>query len=179
MTEPFRIICADPPWPFNDKLPGESRGAVKNYRTMPVSDIMAFPLPPIADDAVLFMWRVASMPQAALDVISAWGFVPKTEIVWLKKTVHGKRHFGMGRILRAEHEIAILATRGRPQVKNHSTRSTFLTEVDWAGLSDTVQQHSQKPDAFYSIIESLFDGPMLELFARKQRPGWVCIGDEL
>ncbi len=179
MTEPFKVVCADPPWPFNDKLPGETRGAIKNYKTMRVQDIMDFPLPAIADDAVLFMWKVASMPQEALYVISAWGFTPKTEVVWLKKTVHGKRWFGMGHTLRAEHETAIVATKGRPHVKNHSTRSTFMTEVDFAGLSDTVQRHSQKPDKFYEIVESLFDGPYLELFARQTREGWTSIGDEL
>jgi len=180
MTEPFRVICADPPWPFDDRLPGDTRGAVKNYKTMRVNEIERFPLPPIADDAVLFLWRVAAMQQEALDVVKTWGFGPvKTEAVWLKKTANGHRWFGMGRTLRAEHEICLIATRGRPLVKNHSTRSSFVTEVDFEGLSDKYRGHSVKPEQFYDIVETLFDGPFVELFARRQRPGWTCIGDEL
>jgi len=34
VSEPFRTIVADPPWPFGDKLPGPKRGAVKHYKGM-------------------------------------------------------------------------------------------------------------------------------------------------
>lgn len=173
----FKVLCADPAWQFTDKLPGDTRGAERNYSCMTLEDVCQFSLPPLADDCVLFLWRVASMQQEALDVIKAWNFTLKTEIVWLKKTVHGNRWFGMGHITRAEHEICLVATRGRPLVKSHSERSTFVT--DFEGLSAAIGRHSQKPEAFYQIVESLFDGPYVELFARRQRPGWTCLGNEL
>lgn len=28
-------------------------------------------------------------------------------------------------------------------------------------------------------IEQLFDGPYVELFARRQRSGWLCLGNEI
>lgn len=177
MSEPFRVVAADPPWKFSDKLPGKNRGAARHYSTMTLEEICRFPLPPLAADCVLFLWRVASMQQAALDVCRMWGFTVKTELIWLKKTEHGMRWFGMGRTLRAEHETCLIATRGKPQVLNHSTRSTFV--IDVTGFSATVGRHSEKPDEFYKIVESLFDGPRVELFARKQRDGWTCMGDQL
>lgn len=176
MVEPFRVIVADPPWKFSDRLPGKTRGAARNYSCLSVEDICRFPLPSLVGDCALFLWRAASMPQAALDVVRMWGFTPKTELIWLKKTSTGQRWFGLGRTLRAEHETCIVATRGRPQVLNHSTRSTFVTDVE--GLSAQVGRHSEKPQAFYNIVESLFDGPRVELFARRQRHGWTCLGDE-
>jgi N6-adenosine-specific RNA methylase IME4 len=172
----FKVLCADPPWKFDDKLPGKTRGAVRQYACLSVEAICRFPLLPLADDCVLFLWKVASMPHAALDVTRMWGFTPKTELIWLKKTVNGNQFFGMGRTLRAEHETCLVATRGKPQVRNHSVRSTFIT--DFEGLSAPVGRHSEKPDRFYQIVESLFDGPYLELFGRKQRPGWTVLGDE-
>jgi len=175
---PFQVLCADPPWQFNDRLPGVARGAAKNYRTLSTRELVRFPLPPIADDAALFLWRVAALQRDAVDVADAWGFAVKTELVWLKKTAGGRRWFGMGRTLRAEHEVALVATRGRPQVLNRSVRSTFVTDLDAAGLSAPVGRHSEKPEAFYAIVESLFAGPYCELFARRQRPGWTCLGDE-
>jgi N6-adenosine-specific RNA methylase IME4 len=186
---PFKVICADPPWPFNDKLPGEGRGAAKHYPLMTTYDICQLAVKghgsvtimdqPIANDAVLFLWRVASQQQSALDVAQAWGFVVKTDLVWLKKTSTGQRWFGMGRTLRAEHETCLVCTRGRPELLNHSTRSTFVTDLDLAGLSAINTRHSAKPDEFYSIVESLVAGPYLELFARRERTGWTTIGNEV
>lgn len=85
----------------------------------------------------------------------------------------------MGRTLRAEHEACLIATRGTPEVLSHSTRSTFITDLDLAGLSAEVGRHSEKPEEFYQIVQSLFAGPYLELFARKPRLGWTCIGNEV
>jgi N6-adenosine-specific RNA methylase IME4 len=169
LPEPVRVLVADPPWRFGDNLPGRRRGAAKHYPTLPVQDICAFPLPPLADDCVLFLWRVAAMQQEALDVLRAWGFTLKTEVVWTKKTSTGKRAFGMGRIVRAEHEVCLIATRGHPQPKTHSVRSTF---DGYRG------RHSAKPDAFYQLVETLFDGPYAEMFSRHQRRGWLCLGNE-
>ena len=177
MNEPFRVVVADPPWFFNDRLPGRGRGAAKHYKTMATIEICRMPLPNLAADCVLLLWRVASMQQEALDVVRMWGFTVKTELVWIKKTTTGLRWFGMGHTLRAEHEVCLVATRGRPQVKNHSTRTAFVTDID--GFSANTGRHSEKPEKFYEIIEGLFDGPYVELFARRQREGWTCLGDEL
>lgn len=170
LKPPYRVVVADPPWSFGDKLPGATRGAERNYSVMGVDDVCAFKLPPVADDALLFLWRVSSQVEEAYRVARAWGFVPKTEIVWLKRTSTGKRHFGMGRIVRAEHETCIVAKRGHVDVKDKSVRSTFEAQT---GL------HSQKPDEFYAIVEQLSDGPYVELFARRLRAGWTCLGDEV
>jgi N6-adenosine-specific RNA methylase IME4 len=172
----YRVLVADPPWKFSDKLPVTTRGADRHYATMPLEEICRFPLPHLAQDCALFLWRVASMQQEALDVARMWGFTIKSELVWLKKTQTGARWFGMGRTLRAEHEVCLVATKGRPQIKNHSTRTTFVTDV--TGLSAQVGWHSEKPEKFYEIVEELFDGPRLELFARRQRAGWTCTGLE-
>ncbi len=168
----FSCIVADPPWTFGDKLPGPGRGAAKHYSTMTIAEIESFALPPISDDAYLFLWRVASQVEEAYRVVRAWGFVPKTEFVWIKRTVNGKRWFGMGRTLRAEHEVAIVASRGRPSVLSRSIRSTFEAPVPARG-------HSAKPEAFFELVESLVAGPRLELFARRKRPDWTCLGNEI
>jgi N6-adenosine-specific RNA methylase IME4 len=183
----FSVVVADPPWSFNDKLPGEGRGAEKHYRVMTIDEICAMAiLPahrsdrlmlslcgqsvPIADDAILFLWRVASQVEEACHVVRAWGFTAKSEIVWKKLTKYGKRAFGMGRTVRMEHEICMIATRGRPTIKVRNVRSVFEAPLG---------RHSEKPQAFYEIVEQLVDGPYLELFARHVRPGWAVLGDEI
>ena len=170
MPTPIRTLLADPPWKFADRLPGPNRGAERNYKTMSIDDLERFVLPPLADDCRLFLWRVSAMVPEALRVVAAWGFVPKSEIIWIKRTVHGKLWFGMGRQVRLSHETCIIATRGRPEVLSRSVRSVF--EAPWT-------RHSGKPDKFYGIVESLSPGPHAELFARQRRPGWLSFGDEL
>jgi N6-adenosine-specific RNA methylase IME4 len=118
------------------------------------------------------MWRVAAMQEDALFVMRAWGFRPHSEVTWVKKTVHGKPHFGMGHVVRASHEVCLIGMRGRtlhPAVKN--VRSVF------EGL---VREHSEKPEAFYGLVEALYpEQTKLELFARRTRAGWHQRGDQL
>lgn len=172
---PFRMVLADPPWMHGDSLPGKTRGAARNYDVLSVEEIMRYPLPPIADDAVLLLWRVASMPEEALRVVRAWGFAPKSEIVWVKTSERGgvvKFSFGMGRFVRAAHETCIVAGRGRAaaQVVDKSVRSVFLAPRG---------AHSEKPAEFYRIAERLTLGPRAELFARgAPRAGWTRFGRE-
>lgn len=175
MAGPFRVVVADPPWAFGDQLPGKTRGAAKQYRCLPLREIETFlddrPELQIADDALLFLWRVSAMAEDAYKVARAWGFEPKSEIVWVKTSAGGVGlHFGMGRYVRAAHETCIIARRGRAKVLDRSVRSVFF-----AGTG----AHSQKPEQFFRLVEKLTDGPRLELFARRQRPGWTCLGDEM
>jgi N6-adenosine-specific RNA methylase IME4 len=183
LVEPSRVLCADPPWKFDDGLPGDNRGAENNYPCMSVEDICTMQLPPLADDCVLFLWRVAAMQQEALDVAAVWDFDVKTEIVWLKKTKTGRRWFGMGHTVRAEHEVCLIGTRGSPKAKTSDIRSV-IGEVDdglfdFEGLEAPALGHSRKPEMFYQIVELLFPGPYVELFARRPRAGWTTIGDQL
>lgn len=168
----FRVICADPPWSFGDKLPGAGRGAEKHYAVMSVEDICDFAVPPSEPDALLFMWRVSSQVEEAMRVIRAWGFKPHSEIVWEKLTSTGKPFFGMGRIVRGAHETCIIATKGRtPKVADKAVRSRFAAPAG---------RHSEKPEAFYDLVERLIPGgPYCELFARRVRPGWTCLGNEV
>jgi N6-adenosine-specific RNA methylase IME4 len=168
------VLVADPPWNFKDKLPGETRGAVCRYQVQTLKQILRFPLPPIADTAILFLWRVSSQVEEAYAVCRTWGFVPKTEIVWNKTTKLGLQHFGMGHYVRAAHESCIVATRGSFKVSDRSVRSTFGAAVG---------EHSEKPDAFFELVERLVggarEGAMCEMFGRKVRPGWHVYGNEI
>jgi N6-adenosine-specific RNA methylase IME4 len=175
---PARLILSDPPWKFGDSLPGKGRGAVKHYPCMSVQELKRFPLPRLADDCLLLMWRCAAMQVEALSLMQAWGFVPKSEIVWLKLTrgartagETSKLHFGMGRYVRASHEVCLIGVRGRIEVADHAVRSVFAAPV---------QEHSRKPDEIYEIAERLVPGgPYVELFGRRTRAGWTVLGNEV
>jgi N6-adenosine-specific RNA methylase IME4 len=174
----YRVLVADPPWPFDDQLGDHTRGATTQYRSMlSVNDIKHFPLPLMYEYSTLFLWRVAAMQREALDVIDAWDFELKAEIVWKKLTARGKRHFGMGHQVRMEHEVCLIATSGKPRTLDKSIRSVFEAPV--VTRANGRIWHSAKPDAFYKIVERMKEGPYCELFARRARAGWDCHGNEL
>ena len=177
MEATYRVLTADPPWLFGDKLPGKTRGASKQYRCLTVAEIKAWQLPPLEADAILFLWRVAAMQEEALSVVRAWGFVPKAEMVWEKLTKTGKPWMGMGHYVRASHETAIIATRGRFHVRDRSIRSRFSARVP---VDDNGRYiHSAKPEDFRELVEAMSAGPYVELFGRKWREGWTVLGDEV
>lgn len=133
---PYPVVCADPAWMFDDKLPGATRGADKQYREQHLGDIAGrvgfeFEFPALAADCVLFLWRVSSQVEEAYRVARAWGFAPKSEVVWNKLTKNGQKWMGMGRTGRQSHETCLVATRGRSAlvVVDKGVRSTFEAKV--------------------------------------------------
>lgn len=171
MTEPFKVLVSDPPWQLSDKLPGPKRGAASHYQCLSLTDLCTFEIPTMADDSVLFLWRLSSMPDEALRVARAWGYRPHSELIWRKLSKTGaKEHFGMGRIVRGAHEPCLICVRGKPKIRSKRIRSLF---------SAPVGQHSEKPALFYSLVEELSEGPYAEMFARKHRAGWSCFGNQV
>lgn len=171
-------LIADPAWLFNDKLPGKTRGASRQYQCMTLDAIAAMnPLPPsVSPNSVLFLWRVAAMQEEALRVLRAWGYSLKSEIVW-NKTTKGraatktkpaelpKPHFGMGRYVRHAHGVCLIGVRGRAPVAVRNERSSFWSPV---------REHSRKPEEFYEKVERLYPHAVkFELFARTPRHGYI------
>lgn len=155
---------------MNDNLPGKGRGARKHYPCLALADLCSFEIPAMADNSVLFLWRLSSMPDEALRVARAWGFRPHSELIWRKMTVNGKEHFGMGRIVRGAHEPCLICVRGKPKIRSKRVRSLF---------SAPVGKHSEKPGLFYSLVEELCEGPYAEMFGRRHRDGWTVFGNEV
>jgi len=105
-----------------------------------------------------------------LRVMESWGFEFKNILTWAKVTRSGNPATGMGYWLRGATEHLLLGVRGKPKplVRNAPT---------W--FSSPVGRHSEKPVEAYRIIERVSDGPRLELFARRARPGWTVWGNEV
>jgi N6-adenosine-specific RNA methylase IME4 len=70
---------------------------------------------------------------------------------------------GLGFWTRANPEMCLLATRGKPKRKSAGVKKLVIASR---------REHSRKPDEVYDRIEALCDGPYLEMFARHSRPGW-------
>lgn len=163
----YGVILADPPWRYSDL--GHSRRVDRIYPLMKLEDICAVPVGQlVADNAVLFLWSTSPMLlREAPAVISAWGFTYKASCVWDKEI------YGMGHYWRIQHEMILLATRGKPGTSAVHNLPSIIR-------SRRGKQHSAKPVQLYDHIEAMYPKvPKLELFAREQRAGWDAWGDEL
>lgn len=159
----YSVLTADIPWSWDDSLPGD-RGAEDNLRvTLTLEQACGVRLPPLEPDAVCFLWRPASRLADALAVMQAWGFAPKTEVVWVKQTSKGNRAFGMGHIVRGEHETCLIGVRGRPSVHSRSVRSTFTAPMN----------PYSKPHEFYSLVHELYpEGTWYDRTSKAWGQGW-------
>jgi len=161
------VLVADPPWKFGDNTPG---GRDRQYARMPLERIMGMRLPPIGNNAVLFLWRCASLQLEALQVAIAWGFVPTADLVWQKLTRNGLPHFGTGHYTRGSVETCVICVRGACKPAVRDQRNTFRAKMPY---KNGRPWHSAKPDEFYAIVERMYPvARRFELFARKRRDGW-------
>lgn len=178
----YRIIYADPPWGFKTWSGPEkkvaSRGSVAPYQTMEMQDIAALPVAAIAaDDCCLFMWVVWPTLPEALKIIGAWGFEYKTcAFCWLKTNpyrlwaLEEDVYMGLGYWTRANSEVCLLATRGKPKRIDSGVRQ---------GIIEPRREHSRKPAAVRErIVQLVGDVPRVELFARHATAGWDVWGNE-
>lgn len=182
----YAVIYADPPWEFRvwNRDTGSGRSAEAHYNTLSLDSLCALPVSELAaPDCALFMWATWPTLPDALRLGAAWGFEYKTcAFAWLKRTPNGTGwHTGMGYWTRANSEPCLLFTRGTPKRKSKSVRQ-IIADVGqqelFPPLVEPVTVHSAKPLEAYRRIETLVDGPYLELFARMSWPGWDVWGNE-
>lgn len=167
----FTVIYADPPWSYNDKMGGEisdSYGAAeKHYPSMSMAELKALDIPKLAaQDAVLFLWATSPLLPDALELCMAWGFKYKAAFIW-DKVKHNMGHYNSVR-----HEFLLVSTKGSCTPEN-------VKLFDSVQTIERTEKHSQKPEEFRKIIETLYpSGKKIELFARVKTDGWVGWGNE-
>jgi N6-adenosine-specific RNA methylase IME4 len=168
-------ILADPPWQFSNrtgKMAPEHR-RLHRYHTMKIDDICKLPISKIAaDKSHLYLWCPNALIAWGLQVMKAWGFEYKTNIVWLKvRKDGGPDGRGVGFYYRNVTELVLFGTRGKLRTLEPGRRMVNF-------IATMKEGHSKKPTELYDMVEQCSSGPFLELFARSVRPGWMQWGDE-
>lgn len=172
----FRTILADPPWQFQNrtgKVAPEHR-RLNRYGTMTLDEIKGLPVSDAAEEtAHLYLWVPNALLPEGLEVMKAWGFNYKSNIVWQKiRKDGGPDGRGVGFYFRNVTELLLFGVRG----KNARTLQPGRTQVNI--ISARKREHSRKPDEQYELITSCSPGPFLELFARGHREGWTIWGNQ-
>lgn len=172
----FGTILADPPWQFQNRTgkiaPEHHR--LSRYPTMELADICALPVAGCASEtAHLYMWVPNALLPEGLQVMEAWGFQYKSNLVWHKiRKDGGSDGRGVGFYFRNVTELILFGTRG----KNARTEAPARSQVNM--IQTRKREHSRKPDEQYELIEACSPPAYLELFARGKRPGWTTWGNQ-
>lgn len=173
----YSVIYADPAWAYRDKALAGNRGAGCKYDVMSLEDICRLPVKDLAaDDCVLFLWVTMPKLNEAFDVMKAWGFEYKTcAFTWVKQNRKSDSLFwGMGRWTRANAELCLLGTKGKPKRADAGVHSVIISHIE---------EHSKKPaETRDRIVRLLGAGggiQKIELFARQTVEGWDCWGNEV
>jgi N6-adenosine-specific RNA methylase IME4 len=139
-----------------------------------LDEIMWLPVGKVAaEPSHLYLWVPNALLAEGLQIMRAWGFTYKTNIVWYKiRKDGGPDGRGVGFYFRNVTELLLFGVRG--YLRTFKPGRTMVNVV-----ISRKREHSRKPDEVYNIIEKCSPGPYLELFARHRRPGWVQWGDEI
>lgn len=167
----YRTIVADPPWQVKRPTGWNSTANHRDqpYPTMTVDEIAGLPVRELAAPyAFAFVWTVNAYVEAAYDVMRAWGFRPVTLLTWCKEP----RGIGPGGMFATTSEFVLY---GRNGTSPHGRAKT----IDRSWFTWPRRAQSEKPEAFFDLLEQHFPGPYLELFARRHRLGWDVWGNEV
>lgn len=170
----YEIIYADPPWSFSAwSKKGDGRSAKRHYDCMKLADIKALPVAELAgDNCALFLWVTDPFLDAGMETLKQWGFRYVTKaFTWVKLNPSGEGYFmSTGYYTRANDETCLLGIKGKMRRQDAAVRQLVV---------EPRREHSRKPDRIADDIIRLFgERPRIELFARTQRPGWDCWGNE-
>lgn len=172
----YGTILADPPWRFANRTgkmaPEHQR--LSRYSTMSTDEIMKLPIAELAlPQSHLYLWVPNALIAEGLDVMKAWGFTYKTNIVWYKtRKDGGPDGRGVGFYFRNVTELILFGIRGKIRTFSPGRRQVNVIVSQKRG-------HSRKPDELYDIIEECSPAPFLELFARYRRENWTQWGNEI
>jgi N6-adenosine-specific RNA methylase IME4 len=185
-VQPYEWIVADPPWPYRNVNTGGSMssGSAAQYSVMTLDEIKRLPVPEIAaKNACLFLWATTPLWKEGIEVLEAWGFEHKTTIYWDKK------NYPLGHWFRGRVEYCHLGIRGTVKAFRSSAVNLIQDTPTEAYLPDDIvleekaQGHSVKPEAFWDLINPIRDRrgctPGIELFSRRERPGWDAFGNQV
>jgi N6-adenosine-specific RNA methylase IME4 len=88
--------------------------------------------------------------------------------------LNGTLAFGLGRLFRQTHEICLIGINNNGIYKKLSNKAQRSVSFGFN------LKHSAKPEHLQNSLEIMFPGSKkLEMFARRHRNDWTCIGNEV
>ena len=155
----YRTIVIDPPWPG----PGDLRGGLP-YASMSMEQIRVLPVQELSADAAhLYLWITNGHVFEGKELVEGWGYRYENLLTWCKPGLGVDPHY-----FRSNTEHVIFAVRGSLPILHRDVGTWFAAPR---------RRHSEKPDEFYALVERCSPAPRIDIFARRERPGWTVWGN--
>lgn len=177
----YDVVLMDPPWWYGDNQVGKMGSAENHYPTMRDEELMALDVAGLLHKrSVVFIWATSPRLDFAIDLLRHWGLTYRgVAFTWVKTKKDGVTPIGAQgvrpSIVKPTTEFVLAASmtpKGRPmQIADEGVPHTVLAPRT---------EHSRKPDDVHRRIERLYpDATKLEMFARRDMPGWDVWGNEV
>ena len=174
----YDLILADPPWK-------QAKGGKKSARPISSGTELDYPVCSLeeikehlrqatdlasGDNVILFLWTIDKYLFEAQQIAESLGYKLHARMIWNKVT-----GIPAAFTVRYGHEYLLYMYKGKLIPVATEERGKIHTV-----FTEQVQNHSQKPEISYEIIERLYPNlKKLEMYARRQRDGWDAFGNEL
>lgn len=161
----FQTILVDPPWPSPAKSAySRDKDSDWPYPTMMAAELADLPLSFLSERGThLWLWTTQTHLPLAMSLIPAWGFTYQVCIPAIKPHGFGNWWAKTSQFLLFAYRSPLSMAR-----KGHPTHIFYKPT-----------NHSSKPEESYALIEAVSHPPRVELFARKTRDGWACLGRDV
>lgn len=172
----YGIVYSDPPWPQTKggkRLVRPNQEKKLDYDTMSLEDIKNFHLNFLAlkTEPVhnVFMWTIDKYLHHTEKMMKELGYELHARLIWDKGN-----GIAPAFTVRFSHEYLLWFYRKGFMLKPVAhTRGKYTTVI-----SEPAGEHSVKPMSAYLMLENMFPlSKKIELFARREVPGWDCWGD--
>ena len=172
----YRTIVVDPPWEYRQKFAGptgqfshrrgsQPKGAVARYACMDQAALLSLPINEWSEtDAHIYLWVTNAFIEDGFGLLREWGFKYKTALTWVKSRI------GMGFYFRNTTEHVLFGVKGSLRCLRRDVPTHLIAPRG---------RHSEKPAAFYDMVETMSPGPYLDVFARVHRFNWDAWGNEV
>lgn len=173
----IQIVLSDPPWPQtkgNTRKCRPQQGKTLDYPTLTLEEIETIHrkvLQGCDSKHNVFLWAIDKYLPEAEEMMKSLGYKLHARLIWDKEN-----GIAPAFTLRFSHEYLLWWYKpGKILMPTESQRGKFTTV-----MREASERHSQKPQCAYEMIEAMFpDTSRLELFARRKRDGWLCLGNEI
>ena len=174
----YGIIYTDPPWQQtkgNIRRCRPNQGKTLDYDTMDIDSIKQlhedFLLHNTEENHNVFMWTIDKFLPQTEKFMAELGYVLHARMIWDKEN-----GIAPAFTVRFSHEYLLwFYKKGKMLKPTVETRGKYTTV-----MREPSTIHSKKPICTYYMIEDMFpDTAKIELFARNERGGWDCWGNEV
>ena len=174
----YGLVYTDPPWQQtkgNLRKCRPKQGKALDYDTMPLEGIVELHRGFLRDHTEeqhnVFVWTIDRFLPQTEAFMRDLGYELHARLIWDKCNGVAPAF-----TVRFAHEYLLwFYRRGRMLKPAADTRGRYTTV-----LREAATQHSKKPICAYEMLETMFpSATKIELFARNERDGWDCFGNEV